>query len=160
MTTLDALERAARTATSGEWYHCQPFQTVPKQRTIHGSVPAQRVDYVSTWPGPGTPKGHRIIADMEGRESAMRSEDMAFIARANPATILALISEIRSLRDALEPFADAGRIIDGPFGPALFVDDDDAFKTGCSWTENGERKTLTWGDFRRAARTKAGEPHD
>lgn len=57
---------------------------------------------------------------------------------------------IERLEAALEPFAKVGDIIAGPFGPALFRGEDDAFQSGCAWTENGERKTLTWGDFRRA----------
>lgn len=60
--------------------------------------------------------------------------------------------ENAELREALEPFATAGRIIDGPFGPALFAEDDMAFQSGCAWSENGERRTITWGDFRRARR--------
>lgn len=54
------------------------------------------------------------------------------------------------LEAALKPFATAGQIIDGPFGPALFAEDDMAFQSGCAWSENGVRKTITWGDFRRA----------
>ena len=65
-------------------------------------------------------------------------------------TIEAQAAEISRLRDALKPFATVGKIIDGPFGPALFAEDDQAFKSGCAWTENGETKTLTWGQFRRA----------
>lgn len=57
---------------------------------------------------------------------------------------------IEALETALKPFATVGRIIDGPFGPALFAEDEMAFKSGCAWTENGETKTLTWGDFRSA----------
>jgi hypothetical protein len=57
---------------------------------------------------------------------------------------------IASLSEALEPFATVGKIIDGPFGPAIFINDDDAFQSGCAWTVNGERKTLTWGNFRQA----------
>lgn len=57
---------------------------------------------------------------------------------------------IERLMKALEPFAKAGRVVDGPFGPALFCEDDMAFQSGCAWSENGERRTITWGDFRRA----------
>lgn len=57
---------------------------------------------------------------------------------------------VTRLREALRPFSVVGAIVDGPFGPALFVDDEMGFKSGCAWTENGETKTLTWGDFRRA----------
>lgn len=69
---------------------------------------------------------------------------------------------IERLEAAIEPFAKVGDIIDGPFGPALFRGEDDAFQSGCAWTENGERKTLTWGDFRRAreVRTIKDAIHD
>lgn len=51
----------AKAATPGPWFHCQPSMVVPKQRTIHGPVPARRVDYVSTWADMGTPPGHRVV---------------------------------------------------------------------------------------------------
>lgn len=71
--TIDALYEKA---TQGPWYHVQPFQTVPAERTVHGPVPAQRVDFVSTVPGPV----HRcVVIPMEGSERAVRSTDMAFI---------------------------------------------------------------------------------
>ncbi len=59
-------------------------------------------------------------------------------------------AENEKLREALTPFGTVGAVIDGPFGPALFAENDMAFQSGCAWSENGERKTLTWGDFRRA----------
>ena len=96
----------AEAATPGPWYHCQPFQTVPAQKTIHGPVPEQRVDYVSTWGKPGTPKGHCVVAHMDGREAGMRSKDMAFIAAANPAAVLALLSALEAARSANRPRDD------------------------------------------------------
>ena len=65
--------------------------------------------------------------------------------------IEALEAELAKAREALEPFAKVGKLLDGPFGPALFNNDDDAFQSGCAWTEDGEKKTLTWGQFRRAS---------
>lgn len=88
-------------ATPGEWHHVQAFQTVPAQRPVHGPVPAQRVDYVSTWPGRGTPPGHRIVIDMEGRESSPRSDDMA--------AIVASVNFIRKYLSTLS-HADAPRL--------------------------------------------------
>jgi len=88
-----SLRELSEAATQGEWHHCQPFMTVPAERTVHGRVPAARVDYISTWPGSGTPPGHRVVVPMEGRESTMSSHDMAFVAR--------LVSDYR-----------AGRLID------------------------------------------------
>ncbi len=57
---------------------------------------------------------------------------------------------IEEVKRVLGPFAKAGHVIDGPFGPALFAEDDMAFKSGCAWSENGVSRTITWGDFRRA----------
>jgi len=88
-----SLRELSERASPGEWHHCQPFMTVPAERTVHGRVPAARVDYISTWPGSGTPPGHRVVVPMEGRESTMSSHDMAFVAR--------LVSDFR-----------AGRLID------------------------------------------------
>lgn len=78
--TPERLKELLAAATPGPWHHCQAFMTVPAERTVHGPVPATRVDYVSTWPHVGTPKGHRVVVAMEGRESNVRSEDMALIA--------------------------------------------------------------------------------
>lgn len=102
----EALRRAAEKATPGPWHHCQPYMTVPAERTVHGRVPAARVDYVSTWPDIGMPPGHRVIIDMPGRESRVSSSDMAFIAIANPATILALLDAEKAERDALQARAE------------------------------------------------------
>lgn len=64
--------------------------------------------------------------------------------------IATLEAEVVRLRDALMPFSTVGRIIDGPFGPALFAEDGKAFQSGCAWRENGVDHYLRWGDFRRA----------
>ena len=75
------------------------------------------------------------------------------------ASLLASIAEENErLRGALKPFAVVGKLIDGPFGPALFVENDRAFSGGCAWTENGEKKTLTWGDFRAARQALTTHP--
>jgi hypothetical protein len=83
------------------------------------------------------------------------ADALALLTRAEAAE-----AEVKRLREALEPFAKVGRIIDELFGPALFSDDDDAFTTGCEWFVNGKRETLKWGDFRRAladANTQVGD---
>lgn len=85
--STDELERLMREATPGPWHHVQAFESVPAVRTIHGKVPGQRVDYVSTWPGPGTPKGHRVVIPMEtvteeGIVRTATSADMALICAA------------------------------------------------------------------------------
>jgi hypothetical protein len=61
-----------------------------KTRTVHGTVPSEPLDYVSTWPGIGTPRGHRIIV---GQEAGVRTADLALIAEAP-----ALASEVLNLR--------------------------------------------------------------
>lgn len=94
--TVEEAKARAAAATEGPWHHCQAFETVGEERTIHGRVPAQRVDYVSTWAGPGTPKGHRVVIPMEGRECHVSSNDMAFIAHART-DIPALIEIIERL---------------------------------------------------------------
>jgi len=90
-------------------------------------------------------------------EAATELEAAAEITRLQ-AENASLREQVEKAREALEPFAKVGKLIDGPFGPALFADDDGAFQSGCGWTEDGEKKTLTWGDFRRArdARRAAG----
>jgi hypothetical protein len=97
----EELRQLALAATPGPWHHCQPFMTLPAQRTVHGPVPAERVDYVSTWHGMGTPTGHSIVIGSAGRESQVRSKDMAFISAANPAAVLELLDENNRLGDAL-----------------------------------------------------------
>ncbi|HMM73766.1 MAG TPA: hypothetical protein PKC22_16350, partial [Rhodocyclaceae bacterium] len=77
--------------TPGPWHHCQPFQSVRAERTIHRPVPAQRVDFVST---KTQPVHERIIIPMAGREAHVRSEDMAFIAACNPENIAALLAHV------------------------------------------------------------------
>lgn len=99
---LAEAKRVAEAATPGPWHHCQAFRTVPAARTVHGPVPAERVDYVSTWPGPGTPNGHRVVVDMPGREGRTRSDDMAHIAHFNPSFCLRLLEENERMREALE----------------------------------------------------------
>ena len=103
----DKLRTLALAATPGEWYHVQAFQRRAAERTIHGKVPGQRVDFVST---ERKPVHKKIIIPMEGRESTARSEDMAYIAAANPATVLALLDRIDELEAELaEAKVDAER---------------------------------------------------
>lgn len=131
--TLEEIEAAAGKATGGDW-------------TIRPKHPQCVIGLLAN--GVGV-----IVADTSG-DTDMTSEqwaaNAAYIALLDPQTVLALISELRAARKALEPFANVGRLIDGPFGPALFHDDEAAFKSGCLWKEDGETKTLSWGDFRRA----------
>ena len=77
-------------ASPGPWHHVNPGMVSPKTRTIHGTVPAEPIDYVSTWPGLGTPPGHRVVIN---RDAGVRSADMALIAEAP-----ALAAEVLALR--------------------------------------------------------------
>ena len=85
-------------ASPGPWHHVNPGMVSPKTRTVHGPVPAERIDYVSTWPGLGTPDGHRVVID---RHSGVRSADMALIAEAP-----ALAAEVLALRAGAATSAD------------------------------------------------------
>lgn len=98
MSDLDALKKAAEAATPGPWHHVNPGLVLPATRTVHGPIPAERVDYVSTWAGLGTPPRHRVII---GRDGLTSSKDMAFIALANPATVLDLIARLEAAEEAL-----------------------------------------------------------
>ncbi len=90
-------------ATPGTWFHCQPFQRVEKNRTVHGSVAGQWVDFISTEPAP---VHRRIVVPMHDAESNNRvtSEDMAFIAAAcnfARTDLHALVAEVERLRSLL-----------------------------------------------------------
>ncbi len=82
MTDDQTLLDLAGRATPRPWHHVNAFQTVPASNTVHGRVPAERVDYVSTWPDLGTPPGHRVVIQQPDRECRVRSEDMAYITAA------------------------------------------------------------------------------
>jgi hypothetical protein len=77
-------------ASPGPWHHVNAGKVSRKTRTVHGTVPAEPIDYVSTWPGLGTPPGHRVIVH---REAGARTADLALIAEAP-----ALASEVLNLR--------------------------------------------------------------
>jgi len=95
MTDDQTLLDLAGRATPRPWHHVNAFQTVPASNTVHGRVPAERVDYVSTWPDLGTPPGHRVVIQQPDRECRVRSEDMAYITAACN-EVPRLISEKRS----------------------------------------------------------------
>lgn len=67
-------------------------------------------------------------------------------------------ARLEALEAGLEPFAKMGRLIDGPFGPrgGAGTPDGGAFVSGGAWSENGKSRTVTWGDFRRAAALLSG----
>jgi hypothetical protein len=98
--------------------------------------------------------GKYLIGDKKSiayfHEMKNRGEQIDVYRRAFDEHRAALEATCEKLAKALEKFAKAGQVIDGPFGPALFAEDDMAFQSGCAWSENGVRTTITWGDFRRA----------
>jgi len=78
MIDLDALEKLADEA---EACSPSPWQHTPSTRTVHGNESGYLADRDGNW-----------IATFDGRE------ENDFSAAANPATIKALIAELRSLR--------------------------------------------------------------
>jgi hypothetical protein len=61
------------------------------------------------------------------------------------------------LKAALKPFATLGGMLDGPFAPALFKDEDSA-GIGAAWRENDEPRFVTFGDLRRARKALRPDP--
>lgn len=105
----DDLKKLLAEATPGPWHHVQAFESVPAVRTIYGKVPGQRVDYVSTWPGLGTPKGHRVVIPMETVAEGhitqtATSADMALICAAVNA-LPELLARLERYDDALDEIA-------------------------------------------------------
>lgn len=144
MTTLDldALERAARAATPGPW----DFRTL---ENFGGNVVRYR-------------DGDRF--DIERVAKAGLETNATFIAAANPAAILSLISDYRALQERVEGAEKALR----PFPRVAEQDigedeaDDDMFRPMLAFNRAPQPKI---GDFRAvlayfAARTKTGDPHE
>ena len=97
---LDALEKLADEATPGEW------------TTLVGSTPYPESDDADSWVAILSPAGKGILTFQEryrmGKDDdrADYDRDAAFIAAANPATIKAMISELKVARSAIKPLAD------------------------------------------------------
>jgi len=93
---LSQLEAAAREATPGEWWlHVEPAREHTPTLTGAGHY---RRDYHAVVSGPIAPEPEdtNVITDDAGYYSkAAEPNDLAFIALANPATILALIGRLR-----------------------------------------------------------------
>ena len=111
-------------------------------------LPFNPLSHKSDWGEPIACSTGDLTAD-----SKPDDDDLATIAYFSGAadardTIKALRAQIAKIEAAAEPFATVGRMIGGPFGPALFPDDEMAFRRGCTWSEDGEKHILTWGDFR------------
>ena len=95
---LEELKRLAEAATPGPWT-CQ-----------EGSTSYPECDDKDFWAAVLSPNGRDVITLYEryGAKNDDRKDydfDAAFIAAANPATVLSLINQIEGMRAALEPFA-------------------------------------------------------
>jgi len=96
----------------------------------------------------------RASADIQDNEitrtmGRKATTDRASLMREAAALIESLSHDREVMREALEPFAKAGKAIDANgFGVALFPSDRTAFEA--TWSEGGQQSRLTWGDFRRA----------
>ena len=92
MTDLGRIEEVARAATQGSWeWHTSNSSPRLVSVTIRGT---RDVAWASASPGYG------ICID---------KQDAAHIATMDPPTTLALIAELRALREALKPFAEEAR---------------------------------------------------
>lgn len=128
---LDALEKLADEATPGEW------------TTLAGSTPYPECDDADSWVAILSPAGKGILTFQEryrmGKDDdrADYDRDAAFIAAANPATIKALISELKEARGLLKLFA------------AMAEAGDQRPKDDAVWAGQ-DGKALKYGDFRSA----------
>jgi len=69
--------------------------------------------------------------------------------------IALLEGALEKTRAALKVFAVPWRLIERGYGPSG-VKETDTFRSGCAWTgADGEKRTLTYGDFRQAAQALA-----
>lgn len=66
------------------------------------------------------------------------------------ADLTAANARVEEAEGAIRPFAKMGKLLDGPFGPALFKDED-TIGVGGAWSENGKPRSITFGDLRKAA---------
>jgi hypothetical protein len=85
MIDLDAIEAAAKAATPGPWTACA---------WAGADWPERRVTVGSEFPA-----GTREAIAMNTRYAPRPREDMAYIAAMNPTTALALVEEVRRLRE-------------------------------------------------------------
>jgi hypothetical protein len=91
MTSPDELEKLARAATPGPWTWDDPLSCASGLSGPSGTPVIEDLGYDGLWIGPDSPNA-------------------AFIAAANPATILDLLAANRKMRAALERIADPRNI--------------------------------------------------
>lgn len=84
---LDKIEALAKAATPGPW-RGDRFDGTVKYDIVAGDYPNGQYTTV-------------IRGDSEGLFGFFKSEDSDFVMAANPSTILALVAEVRRLREAL-----------------------------------------------------------
>ena len=95
MTNPDELERLARAATPGPWWTRNPTHIVVMAADQH-ITPTGVILNLRT----------EIVRTVSGTSNGSRAANAAFIAAANPATILALLSANREMGEALEELTD------------------------------------------------------
>ena len=122
MTDLSELEKLARAATPGPW----TFGFDDLEDGVFASA-EEMGNIVCLTPMP------KALRSCEAWPA-----NAAYIAAANPATILALIAERDALRAGLEPFALAADNMDGDEPDALFIYD------------SPESTLISYADLRRA----------
>lgn len=86
---------------------------------------------------------------VQARDTSREPQEWEIIAAYGEAEAALSSLPIAGLVEALEPFAKMGALLEGPFAPALFKDDQ-PIGMGGAWSENGEPRTITFGDLRRA----------
>ena len=113
MKDFSELERLAKAATPGPWRHAT-YLSGTQNVEFPGSIGVAVVedikdgddDSVATCPD----AAHAAVAhrkeDKGGKYDTQRYHNAAFIAAANPQTILALTARVKELEEALKPFAD------------------------------------------------------
>lgn len=146
MTDLDKLEALAKAATQGPWEQSHREGDDEMYRTQVYTADGETIASLAWYP-----------KDMGGgRIGTYRDANAAYIAAANPATILDLIAsarrdaeEIERLRAALEPFAAFAQVAEAKSRMALGeVLPDTKILTSLSW--EGGLGVLVMGHFRDA----------
>lgn len=80
------------------------------------------------------------------------------VIEAYEAALTASEAEVERLKAALEPFKIVGDLIERQRASGTFDrEDEEPFNSGMAWTKDGQKRTLTWGDFRRARAALTGE---
>jgi hypothetical protein len=125
---LDALEKLADEATPGPW----------TLKTGQTSYP--ECDDADSWSAVLTPRGREVVTlyeryGIKGEDRSDYDDDAAFIAAANPATIKALIAELREARGLLKSWVASA---EAEYVEGLFYDDVKETRAFLSKAQGGE----------------------